>query len=979
MSESSRMQSEMLFYNSRILKNYIKYLKRYYSGLDIDRILDECRISRHEVENASHWFTQRQMNHFHHIIDQTTDDPDLARNVGRYYFSAENLGSSRHFGLGLLSIATGFRLMGEAYTMISRSMRFSIESIGKNHIHLIFTPKPGVNEEPFQCKNRIGAIEAMAELLNDRFPRLAHPLCIHKGDPVCQYDISWKSATIEQWKRIRALSLPFFLVAAAAVFPMLPLSLWLPAALTCGLIPALLSLAIARKENRQDQEKMLSQGKASELLIDEINARYKNTLLIRNIGKAMGTIDTEGGIVKTAVDTMKTHLDFDRGLIMLADTAGQQLVYRGSYGYATGVMPGQGIEDIAFNLDNSDASGFFVRAFKEQQSCLLKNVDECLDSFSSRSRRLIEKAGIQQLVCAPVVFNGRSLGIIAVDNVRSRRSLTRSDEHLICGIASQIAISIVNARAYDKILESEKRYRLFAENAGDAIWLMDIKTRQCTYMSPAIKTILGFRAEEVLDHYLENIVTEESRHALHSTFCRELKKAKAGEPYQSSHILMVEQRHKLGHNVWTEVTTQIITDEHGTPRSVLGITRDMSDRERALEEKRKLEEDIQIAQRLEAIGTFAGGIAHDFNNILSAILLNAEIGLESSDAVDKNDAFDQILTSSKRAGELVRQLLVFTKGQSATHRPVCIGTIVTETLKIIKSMVPTTITIQKSLPDTEWMINADAAQIQQVIMNLCANAAQAMNGQKNGTLYVGLTSDDSSALAADGSDFTTDAGVALVVRDTGCGIPPEYINRIFDPFFSTKERTSGTGLGLSIVHGIVSKHNGAIHVDSEAGRGTTFRVVLPRLSQKDIQRQTSDGRDSLANLRGNESVLLVDDERALLSVGKQLLERLGYTVTATASSRKALDEFKRRADSFDIVITDMRMPEMTGLELSEKILDVRNDIPMLICSGLNELPTTGKARHLGVNYIAKPYEMNEIALVIRQSLGKAPHRKRTLH
>ncbi|MDY6905137.1 MAG: ATP-binding protein [Thermodesulfobacteriota bacterium] len=972
MPDTPPMESEMLLYNSRILRNYVHYLAHHHPDLNIDKILDDCGISRHAVDNNSQWFTQHQVNAFHRLVGQHVNDPLLAKKVGQYYVSSENLGPGRNFVLGMLTIPTGFRLMGKAYTMFSRSMTFRVASARKNSIQLIFTPKPNVTEESFQCENRIGAIEATARILNKAPHTIHHPHCIHKGDPVCQYEISWKASTLDRWKIIRAASLPLFSLAAVCALTMLPFSYGLPTALSFGLIPALLYLLTTALDNHQLKKAIHSQGNASELLINEINMRYENTLLIQNIGKAMGTIDTERGIVETAVKTMKTHLDFDRGLILLADPDEKQLLYKGSYGYPKAILTDQW-QDIAFNLDNPDSKGVFVRAFKEQTSILLKDIASVAATFSPKSQQLIKQTGIQQMVCAPVIFNGQSLGVITVDNISAERPLTPSDEHLVSGIASQIAISIVNARAYDKIIESEKRYRLLADNAGDAIWLMDIHDLSCTYMSPAIKKILGFRPEDVKDQPLDSLVTPSSRKTLKS-FCMELEKARNDEPYQPTHTLTLEQAHKMGHRVWTEMVTQIITDDNGIPRSILGITRDISEKIRAKQEKQKLEEQIQVAQRLEAIGTFAGGIAHDFNNILSAILLNAEIGLEAINASSKNHAFDQILGSSKRARELVKQLLVFTKGQSAIHKPVCLGAIVTETMKIVKSMVPATIAIHQTIPDGDIMINADPSQIQQVIMNLCANAAQAMIGQKNGTLYVGVESTVASPPASDPSAETMTEYVSLVVEDTGTGISRQNMNKIFDPFFSTRERTSGTGLGLSIVHGIVTKHNGTVQVESEPGRGTTFHVVFPRLSQRDIDHLKSIRTKTLSNLRGSENILFVDDEKALLSVGKRLLEKLGYTVTATSSSRKALDEFRQQADMFDIVITDMRMPEMSGLELSEKILAVRNDIPLLICSGMSELPSPEKARELGVGYIAKPYEMDEIALAIRQCLEEPPQK-----
>jgi len=350
-------------------------------------------------------------------------------------------------------------------------------------------------------------------------------------------------------------------------------------------------------------------------------------------------------------------------------------------------------------------------------------------------------------------------------------------------------------------------------------------------------------------------------------------------------------------------------------------------------------------------------------------LLNAEIGLAAFDDSQKNQSFWKVIDNSHRAKDIIKQLLVFTKGQPATYRPTNVAALINETMQIVKSMVPSTIAIKKRIFDDNITINADASQIQQIIINLCANAAQAMDAKKGGSLYMGLEEADLSEVE-DEQSVQAESCIALVVADTGCGIPPENINQIFAPFFSTKERDSGTGMGLAIVQGIVEKHNGTIKVESSEGMGTSFRIVFPVIRHKEVKQYYTEeamaGIDSYPE--GNETILLVDDEKALLLVGKKILATLGYTVVAIDSGTQALEEFRRRPEMFDIVIADMTMPDMTGIELLENIVDIRKDIAMVICSGMHEASVFNRAQSLGAGYVAKPFSIQKIAQTVRRTI-----------
>ncbi|MBF0495029.1 MAG: PAS domain-containing protein [Deltaproteobacteria bacterium] len=389
---------------------------------------------------------------------------------------------------------------------------------------------------------------------------------------------------------------------------------------------------------------------------------------------------------------------------------------------------------------------------------------------------------------------------------------------------------------------------------------------------------------------------------------------------------------------------------------------------RNVTQTKKLEAQLREAQKLEAIGTLAGGIAHDFNNILSPIIGYTEMVLEDmheSEAL-RHD-LGQVLTAAHRARNLVRQILAFSRmGQEQPMTGIDISTIVKEALKLLRASLPSTIEIRQNLEKGVSVV--DATQIHQVIVNLCTNAAHAM--EDKGVLDVSLTrvhlgkSDLNSFPIS--SNFKPGPYLKLCVSDTGHGIGGETIQRIFEPYFTTKEVGKGTGLGLAVVHGIIKRHGGEIVVRSEPGKGSVFDVYLPRA----VVESTASIAMLEASPRGSGNILLVDDEQMLVDMGSRMLKKLGYQVTTKTSALDALDLFRSRPQEFDLVITDYTMPGLTGIELAREILQVRPDIPVILCTGFNKKVTEETAKELGIKaLIMKPLERRQLAKLIRSVLG----------
>lgn len=392
------------------------------------------------------------------------------------------------------------------------------------------------------------------------------------------------------------------------------------------------------------------------------------------------------------------------------------------------------------------------------------------------------------------------------------------------------------------------------------------------------------------------------------------------------------------------------------------------DKELTIKELKDAQEQLQQSQKMESIGTLAGGIAHDFNNILGIIVGNTELALD--DVPEWNPAhanLEEIKTASLRAAGIVKQLLNFSRRTDMELKPIGAISVIKDALKFLRSTIPTTIEIRKHLPDTDVAIFADPTQINQVMMNLCINASQAME-QTGGNLTVNVEEvilDDNSA--RDYPDLRSGKHVKVTVSDTGSGIDPEIIGRIFDPYFTTKEVGKGSGMGLAVVHGIVKNYNGAISVASESGKGATFTILFPVATEKPVMEVKTPAEIP----RGNETILFVDDEKSIVNVARKVLERLGYKVESKLNPVEALEQFQSKPDQFDLVITDMTMPQMTGVILSEKIMEIRPDIPVIICTGHSALIDKERAKRLGIAaYIMKPIIMTEIAKTIRKVLDE---------
>ncbi len=523
-------------------------------------------------------------------------------------------------------------------------------------------------------------------------------------------------------------------------------------------------------------------------------------------------------------------------------------------------------------------------------------------------------------------------------------------------IAAIVVITLLLKRWLPKEEEEQLRQdnqlRAVVDNSVDAIGVS--RDGIHTLVNPAYLNMFGYeKTEELLGKPISELIAPSERKRILSYVSNRITNKIVASYYETRGL------RKDG----TEFDMEVNVSQYGGggDKNTLVILRDIT--------KRKfLEEQLRHAQKMEAIGTLAGGIAHDFNNILSAILGYTELARDESPSgsVIAED-LDKVLLATDRAKGLVQHILAFSRQADVEYKSFQPASIVEEAITMLRPTLPTTIEIVVDIDSASSVIFADPNQINQIVMNLCTNAFHAME-KNGGRLNISLketklTRED----LVEEPDVKAGTFLQFSVSDTGSGISPEIKGKVFDPFFTTKETGKGTGMGLSIIHGIVKSLGGFVSLYSQVGQGTTFHVFFPVI-EKGVQ------FNSLKNIEpaptGKERILFIDDEEVLAQMGKDMLERLGYRVTVRKCSLEALETFQNQPDKFDLVITDQTMPGMAGIDLARRMLQIRPDIPIILCTGYSSVVSEEKAKFIGIREFAlKPLSKKNIAELIRKVLG----------
>jgi putative nucleotidyltransferase with HDIG domain len=437
--------ADKFLYNSRIASNYLKLVKQRYPHVKIVELLKFAEMELHQVEDEGHWFTQDQVNLFQEKLIELTGNKEIAKEAGAFTASPEVMGGIRRYLLGLTSPARAYALVSKYTSKFTRSSRYESRKLGHTKIEYTVTPYEGVEEAPFQCKNRLGYLEAIARMFDYKTPRIEHPECLFKNGKVCRYIVSWHDSPFRRWqKRRNFIAVPLVLLSLYVLIANFPVFLKL--AVVLGAIAALflLNWCIGFLKARELEGAVQSLQESSDELIEQTNINYKNSLMINEIGQVLSRQLELGGQLDDVARALQKRLDYDRGLILMANHDRTKLVFQTGYGYTKKQQ--ELLDGTSFHLDIPESRGVFVVAFKEQQAFLLNDIGEVKDQLSIKSYEFALKMGARAFICCPIVYEGNSLGILAVDNVETKKPLLERDKNLLMGVANQIAISIHNAR-----------------------------------------------------------------------------------------------------------------------------------------------------------------------------------------------------------------------------------------------------------------------------------------------------------------------------------------------------------------------------------------------------------------------------------------------------------------------------------------------------------------------------------------------------
>jgi len=736
-------------YNSRIMNSYLQVIKRKYSYVDLKELLTYAGIKEYEVTDQSHWFTQEQVDRFHEKLVQVTGNPHIAREAGRFAASPAALGAMRHYILGLIDAASTFRMISSASANITRSSRYESRKLSSNKVEVTVTPvAPGL-ERPFQCENRMGFFEAIVLIFNRRvpdvlrlppgirLPEVAHPECMFRGDPVCRYVVTWEKTLYGSLGKFRDFT--FVILAVVNVVLVLaggwgalrevfPISV-------C--IAVVLALAAERSEKKALRESVESTRDSIDELLTQLDVNYNNALLLNEIGRGLGSYSSTREVLSGVIEAMARRLDYDRGLILLADRERTRLRVQGSFGYTAVQL--HRMDRLPFRLDRPRALGILGRAFREQRPFLVNSLENGEGSVDRRSLALQRALGATSFICAPVIIEGASVGVLAVDNVKRKKPLMESDISLIMGIASVIGISIRNTELMADLKKGKEE--------------LEMRVAQ--------------RTEELLRSQRELSVQNQ-------------------ELQQAYRAVAVESEGRIA----------------------------------ALERLREQERMLILQSRQAALGEMLSNIAHQWRqplNVLGLIVQELpvmyDVGNFSSDYLQETvTKAMEVINYMSRTIDDFRNLVRPDKEKL----PFRVSQVLERTRSLIKE------SFSALEIELEVTVTADPVvvgyqnEFSQVLFNILFNARDALLERNVGRpkrVRVEVTTREEHAV--------------VTISDNAGGIGAEILEKIFDPYFTTKGPDKGTGIGLYMAKSIVEKNmNGKVSARN-LDDGAEFTIEVP--------------------------------------------------------------------------------------------------------------------------------------------------------
>lgn len=796
-------------YNIRILRSYINYVQNNYPNINIDKILDYAGVSWLQFNDDGYWCNQGQMNRLQKILVNETGNGNIARDTGRSLVSTQKILALYVFGF--TSPENVAKKIITIHNKLSKAAIIEIKHIENTKYEFITIPGHGVKEELYQCKNRMGSFEGLIKLFLPQYPRVEHPECLHKGGECCRYIVSWeKPSNVFKWSRIRIHSIFGGMLVSVFTYFYLPFNYFILTSL--GALAGI--LALTQKVQKLEKDKLNKNikelGKTAEELLDELNIRYNVAKLVQEVGDIASVLQNEKEISSAICKAMSKRLDYERGVIFLANSAQECLFFIGGYGFSDDEITL--LNNVEFSLIGLETENrILAKVFKEQEPIAVKNLDKISALIDPEYLKIVHKLKILSIIGVPIVHEGKSLGVMAVDSLKSQREFRESDKNLLMAVASQTALNIAHARAYQKLQESETKHRTFIETIRDIVYTIDLEGR-FTYVSPMVEVITGYTDSELYERQFIEIVSPQYKDVVMHKLGERLKTG--GTSTYQIEILI-----KDGTTIPVELNVAPLTDTMGQAIGRIGVARDI--RRRFLEEAIRQEMEVKaLAQdKLASLGEIATGIAHEINQPLSYIKIILESTLDdiSKNRLDKMELTDDFQESLKQVGKIsniISHLRTFGRSDVTSFGPVSLLAVINDTLILMKERLRVkNISFDMRMAENLPMVFGNHIKLEQVFLNLIQNSMDALEEAGKGKLSLS-------------AEVENDA-VLIRFSDSGSGIASDLQEKIFEPFFTTKEAGKGTGIGLSIVYGIIQEHMGIITCESEYGEGAAFKIKLP--------------------------------------------------------------------------------------------------------------------------------------------------------
>lgn len=952
-SESTApLDNDTPVYSSRIIRVYLDYIRHHYPDINIEEIIKPAGIQQAEIDDPGFWYSQNQAKLMHAIMVAKTGDPHISRAAGQYTALSKSLGKIRQLALALVSPTSVYLRVEKLNRLMSRGARLKVKILEPLKIEITATPVAGIDEASFQCENRLGTFEGIASLFRNRHASVKHTKCLHRGDSRCEYIVTWKPTLAFTLKKAKRYVVLGGGLLSAALFFCLPHQTWFVAiAAIAGLSMAfaLLSDHFEKQELSIELEDHLRILKDSQT---DSDLMYNNALLVQKLGQVTARIFDLETYLKTVMKVMRTRLGFDRGAILLIGKPDKSISLAASFGYTPDEE--KLLDSAADHLANPQYERFAITLLKKGKSILVNDFSELEKTIPTRSFTFGTLLKAHSFICVPVMYENQPLGILLMDNKTRKRKYYQSDVNFLEGIAGQIATSIINAKSFARLLESEEKFKMVFKTSPDAFAINRYDDDVYVDVNEAFTSTTGYSKAELLGKTPADLAIWESdsdrRHV-------------SVEIGKHGFIDSFETRFRLknGRQITGQISAKIVMLDQ--QKHVLSITRDISGIKRMESERKKLEAQLRHSAKMESIGTLAGGVAHDFNNLMMGIQGNVDLMvLETEPTSDNYSRLKNIEQHVESGAKLTRQLIGFAQAGKYDVHSTDLNELVKRTTRMF-ARTKKELTVNLKPAANIWAVDADQSQIEQVLLNLFVNAWQAM--PSGGDIFISLRNtmlDNEKARL-----LGTKLGpyVSIAVRDTGVGMDAATQEKIFDPFFTTQKISRGTGLGLASAYGIVKNHDGTIQVHSKKGSGTTFTIYIPASDEK----VTMAPERTLSIEKGTGTLLLVDDEQMIVDVGRQLLEHIGYSVLTAAGGKEAVELVANNHKKIDLIILDLIMPGMGGGETFDALRAIAPEVKVLLSSGYTLEGEASEILDRGCNgFIQKPFTLNDLSAKIRAVL-----------